>query len=113
MSSPNAAPTQRIVRLVGQVSIDLLVESIEQSAARLGPARATERTPPARQVQPHLRRALPANGDESVPTLVLGDVHLVNPSTRRVGAVAVQASGLPSSERRPWFRLSARAGEAA
>jgi len=54
-----------------------------------------------------------ASGNETVPTVVVGDVHMVNPSARRVRAVAVQASGLPSSKRRPWFRRSARTGETA
>ena len=54
-----------------------------------------------------------ADGNETVPTVIVGDVPMVNPSVRRVRAVAVQASGLPSSKRRPWFRRSARTGETA
>lgn len=52
-----------------------------------------------------------ANGNETVPTVVVGDVHMVNPSARRVRAVASNASGLPSPKRRHWFRRSARTGE--
>ncbi len=40
--------------------------------------------------------------------MVVGDVHMVNPSARRVRTVASDASGLPSSKRRPWFRRSAQ-----
>jgi mycoredoxin len=54
-----------------------------------------------------------ADGNETVPTVVVGDMHMVNPSARRVRAVAVQASGPPPSKRRPWFRRSARTGETA
>ena len=54
-----------------------------------------------------------ANGNETVPTVVVGDVHMVNPSARRVRAVAAKASGLSSPKRRRWFRWSARTGETA
>ena len=54
-----------------------------------------------------------ANGNETVPTVVVGDVHMVNPSARRVRTVAARASGLLSPKRRPWFRRSARTGETA
>lgn len=53
-----------------------------------------------------------ANGNETVPTVVVGDVHMVNPSARRVRAVAGQARGLPSSKRRPWFHRSRTGGKA-
>ncbi len=52
-----------------------------------------------------------ADGNETVPTVVVGDVHMVNPSARRVRAVAVPAGGPPASKRRPWFRRSARTVE--
>lgn len=52
-----------------------------------------------------------ANGNETVPTVVVGDVHMINPSARHVRAVAAQASGLPSRKRRLWVRRSARTGE--
>jgi mycoredoxin len=52
-----------------------------------------------------------ANGNETVPTVVVGDVHMVNPSARRVRAVAGHARCLPSPKRRHWFRRSARTGE--
>ncbi len=54
-----------------------------------------------------------ANGNETVPTVVVGDVHLVNPSARRVRAVAGEASSPPSSKRRHWLRRPARARGAA
>ena len=54
-----------------------------------------------------------ANGNETVPTVVVGDVHMVNPSARRVRAVTAKASGLPSPKRRRWFRRSAWTGETA
>ena len=44
-----------------------------------------------------------ANGNETVPTVVVGDVPMVNPSVRRVRAVAVQASGLSSPSVGPGF----------
>jgi hypothetical protein len=53
-----------------------------------------------------------ADGNETVPTVVVGDVHMVNPSARRVRAVAVPASGPPSPKpRRFRFRRPARTGE--
>ena len=52
-----------------------------------------------------------ANGNETVPTVVVGDLHMVNPSARRVRDVVAQASGPPPSKRRQWFRRSARPGE--
>ncbi len=51
-----------------------------------------------------------AGGNETVPTVVVGDVHLVNPSARRVRAVAFPASSPPPKGRR-WFSRSVRAGE--
>ena len=54
-----------------------------------------------------------ANGNETVPTVVVGDVHMVNPSARQVRAVAGSASGPPSSTRRHWFRRSDRTEETA
>lgn len=54
-----------------------------------------------------------ANGSETVPTVVVGDVHMVNPSAGQVRAVAGSASGPPSSTRGPWFRRSDRTGETA
>ena len=52
-----------------------------------------------------------ANGNETVPTVIIGTVSMVNPSARRVRAVAAEASGLPKSGRRRWFHRSTRAGE--
>lgn len=54
-----------------------------------------------------------ANGNETVPTVVVGAVQMVNPSARRVRTVAAKASGLSSPTRRDWFRRSARTGETA
>jgi len=53
-----------------------------------------------------------ANGNETVPTVVVGDVHMINPSARRVSAVASDASGRRPPKRRPWFRRSAPTGAA-
>ena len=52
-----------------------------------------------------------ADGNETVPTVVVGDVHMVNPSARRVRAVAVPAIGPPPSKGRRWFRRPPRTGE--
>ena len=52
-----------------------------------------------------------ANGNETVPTVVVGDAHVVNPSARHVRAVAAQTSGPPTSKRRHWLRRSTRTGE--
>ena len=52
-----------------------------------------------------------ANGNETVPTVVVGDAHVVNPSARHVRAVAVQISDPPTSKRRHWLRRSTRTGE--
>lgn len=49
-----------------------------------------------------------ANGNETVPTVVVGDVRMINPSARRVRAVAGDASGRRPPKRRPRFRRSAR-----
>jgi len=54
-----------------------------------------------------------ANGNETVPTVVVGDVRMVNPSARRVRTVAAKASGLPLPKHRRWFSRSARSGETA
>ena len=54
-----------------------------------------------------------ADGNETVPTAVVGDVHMINPSARRVRAVADQASDPRPSAPRAWFRRSARTGETA
>jgi glutaredoxin-like protein len=51
-----------------------------------------------------------AAGNETVPTVVVGEVHMVNPSARRVRSLAVPAGSSPSNRRR-WRRRSARAGE--
>lgn len=51
-----------------------------------------------------------ADGNETVPTVVVGDVRMVNPSARRVRAVAIPATGPPSKGRR-WLRRSGRTGE--
>lgn len=48
-----------------------------------------------------------ANGNETVPTVVVGDVRMVNPSAGRVRAVALQEYGMLGSERRRW-RLGGR-----
>ena len=48
--------------------------------------------------------------DSTVDARAIGDVHMVNPSARRVRVVAGQASGPASSKRRPWFRRSVRTG---
>lgn len=53
-----------------------------------------------------------ANGNETVPTVAVGDVHMVNPSARRVREVARQAGVLPSPRRRFRFRRSASTGAA-
>ena len=51
-----------------------------------------------------------ADGNETVPTVVVGDVHMVNPSSGRVRAVAAQANGLPGSKRRHWLHRGRRTG---
>ena len=50
-----------------------------------------------------------ANGNETVPTVTIGGVSMVNPSARRVRALAVESSGPPDSKR-PWYRRSAGTG---
>ena len=52
-----------------------------------------------------------ANGNETVPTVVVGDAHVVNPSARHVRAVAAQTSDPPTTKRRHWLRRSTRTGE--
>lgn len=51
-----------------------------------------------------------ANGNETVPTVVVDDAHMVNPSARRVREVERQAGGLPSPRPRFRFRRSAPTG---
>ena len=41
-----------------------------------------------------------AGGNETVPTVVVGHVRMVNPSARRVRAAATRAGGPPTSELR-------------
>ena len=43
-----------------------------------------------------------ANGNETVPTVIIGDIPMVNPSARRVRAVA-ESGGLPRPTRRRWL----------
>ena len=52
-----------------------------------------------------------ANGNETVPTVTIGGVTMVNPSARRVRALAVESSGPPDSKRWRWFHRGARAGD--
>ncbi len=52
-----------------------------------------------------------ANGNETVPTVVVGDVHMANPNARRVRAVAAPAGGSPVSKCRARFRRSSRTGD--
>ena len=52
-----------------------------------------------------------ANGNETVPTVTIGGVIMVNPGARRVRALAVESSGPPDSKRRSLFRSRARAGD--
>lgn len=54
-----------------------------------------------------------AGGSETVPTVVVGDVRMVNPSARRVRSVAAQAGSPATSKRAQWLRRSARTGEKA
>ena len=54
-----------------------------------------------------------ADGNETVPTVVVGGVHMVNPSARRVCAVAAQSGGLLRHRRRRWLHRGARGGETA
>ena len=55
---------------------------------------------------------LVANGNETVPTVTIGPVSLVNPSARQVRTLAGTPGGPPNSTRRPWYRASRRTGEA-
>jgi len=52
-----------------------------------------------------------ADGNEIVPTVVVGDVHMVNPGAQRVRAVAAQANGVPAATRRRWLHRGAQAGK--
>lgn len=52
-----------------------------------------------------------ANGNETVPTVAIGGVSMVNPSARRVRALAANSGSPPDSKHRPWFRRGARAGD--
>ena len=54
-----------------------------------------------------------ANGNETVPTVAVGDVHMVNPSVRRVRSVATQANGAPGPTHRRWLRRGRPAGDRA
>jgi mycoredoxin len=45
-----------------------------------------------------------ADGNETVPTVVVRGVHMVNPSAREVGAVAAQSGEPHRPRRRRWFR---------
>ncbi len=54
-----------------------------------------------------------ANGNETVPTVAVGDVHMVNPSVRRVRAVSTLASGVPGPTRRRCLRRGRRVGDRA
>lgn len=49
-----------------------------------------------------------ANGNETVPTVTIGDVSLVNPSAGRVRSLAVEAGIVPPSTRRSGFGLRKR-----
>ena len=49
-----------------------------------------------------------ANGNETVPTVTIGDVSVVNPSAGRVRSLAVEAGIVLPSERRGWFGRSKR-----
>lgn len=52
-----------------------------------------------------------ANGNETVPTVTIGDVSMINPSARRVHAVAAAPDDLPTPTRRQWFRRSTQTRE--
>ena len=52
-----------------------------------------------------------ANGYETVPTVTIGDVSMINPSARRVRQVAAAPGDLPTPTRRRRFRRSAPTGE--
>lgn len=54
-----------------------------------------------------------AGGNETVPTVVVGDVRMVNPSARRVRAIAAQAGSPATSKRAHWIRRSAPTGDTA
>ena len=45
-----------------------------------------------------------ANGNETVPTVTVGDTFFVNPSAGQVRTAAVEAGILEPSTRRRWFR---------
>lgn len=45
-----------------------------------------------------------ANGNETVPTVTVGDTFLVNPSAGQVRQLAVEAGIVDPSTRRRWFR---------
>jgi hypothetical protein len=51
-----------------------------------------------------------ANGNETVPTVVVGDIRMVNPSARRVRSVA-RSGDRATSNRRRGRRGGVRAGE--
>ena len=51
-----------------------------------------------------------ANGNETVPTVTVGDVSMVNPSARHVRAIA-RSHDVPEPTRRRWLRRGARTGE--
>ena len=44
-----------------------------------------------------------ANGNETVPTVTIGEVSLVNPSAGRVRSLAVEAGMVPAPTKRSWF----------
>ena len=51
-----------------------------------------------------------ANGNETVPTVTVGHVSMVNPSARRVRALAAPGES-PTAGRGRWFRRLARTGD--
>jgi glutaredoxin len=49
-----------------------------------------------------------ADGNETVPTVVVGGAQMVNPSARRVRAVASESNGRPRPTGRRWFHRRSR-----
>ena len=53
-----------------------------------------------------------ANGNETVPTVTVGGISMVNPSTRRVRSFAAEPGGIKDAKHRRWLRRPDQSAEA-
>jgi mycoredoxin len=52
-----------------------------------------------------------ANGCETVPTVTIRSISMINPNTRQVRKLAARPDDLATSSRRQWFRRDAQSGK--